>query len=271
MTKSPLSQRYLTDLGLQSVPLDIDFLRNLQSTHIAQYSFNNLAVVLGEDIPLDVPTLFNKIIGKRRGGYCFEHNKLVYAVLADLQINVRLLLAKVVNNQDIDVPRTHRITLLDFQGEAYIVDVGFGHLGARYPLKLDVGAEQDQGNNCYRIIENSQGEFCYQVFKNGDYFTLYTFDLHQYTDADCMLGHFYSHRHPDAVFVNNLVASRNFFNDIRSLRNGHFHQIKNGETQVTDVTNAQELQSILWQEFDLDINISNSAFLFNKFIAESFT
>lgn len=271
MAKSQLSQRYLTDLGLQSTPLDINFLQNLQSKHIAQYNFNNLAVVLGEDMPLDVPTLFNKIVEKRRGGYCFEHNKLVFYVLADLQIDVRLLLARVVHNQDIDVPRTHRLTLLNFQGEDYIVDVGFGHLGARYPVKLDMGTEQNQGDNCYRIIENPQGEYHYQVFKNDDYFTLYIFDLNEYTEADCLLGHFYSHRHPDAVFVNNLVVCRKFSNGIRSLRNGHFHQIKNGKTQITDVTSAKILHRILTQEFDLEINIASSEFLFNKFITKSFS
>ena len=107
---------------------------------------------------------------------------LVFYVLADLQIDVRLLLARVVHNQDIDVPRTHRLTLLNFQGEDYIVDVGFGHLGARYPVKLDMGTEQNQGDNCYRIIENPQGEYHYQVFKNDDYFTLYIFDLNEYTE-----------------------------------------------------------------------------------------
>ncbi len=271
MTRSQLSQNYLTDLGLQTAPIDTDFLKNLQSKHIAQYSFNNLAVVLGEDMPLDIPSLFTKIVEKRHGGYCFEHNKLVFYVLADLQMDVRLLLAKVVHNQDIDVPRTHRITLLNFQGEDYIVDVGFGHIGARYPVKLEVGTEQDQGDNCYRIIENSQGEYGYQVFKDGDYFTLYIFDLNQYTEADCLLGHFYSHRHPDAVFVNNLVVCRKSFNDIRSLRNAHFHRIKNGETQITDITSTQILQRMLTQEFDLDVNIANLTFLFSKFIAKSFS
>ena len=104
---------YLTDLEL--IPsIDIEFLHELQSKHIARYSFNSLAVVLGQDISLDIDVIFKKIVERQRGGYCFEHNKLVLNVLSELGFEVRLLMAKVIYNRDVDVARTHRITLLNF-------------------------------------------------------------------------------------------------------------------------------------------------------------
>lgn len=266
MTDKQIAQAYLTDVKLQSMPLDMTFLREMHSKHIAKYSFNNLAVVLGQEMPLDTTSLFQKIVTKGRGGYCFEHNKLTMQVLSELKFDVRLLLAKVIYNQDVDVPRTHRVTLLNWQGEDYIFDVGFGHLGARYPVKLELGLEQDQGDSRYRIIQNNLGEYCYQVFKDGDFFTLYTFNLHQYSEAECLPGHFFSHRHPEAAFVNNLVVCRKFYDDIKSLRNGEFYRVRNSETEITAITNVEILHELLTETFELSLDMAISEFLFSKFI-----
>ena len=266
MTHSQVASAYLADLHIEKNELGVDFLNELQSKHIAQYSFNNLAVVLGQELPLDAESLFNKIVERRRGGYCFEHNKLVLTVLAELNFEVRLLLAKVIYNRDIEVARTHRVTLLTLAGEDYIIDAGFGHLGARFPVKIELGLVQEQGDAMYRIIKNVKGEYCYQVFKDDDFFTLYLFDLHHYTESDCILCHFYSHQHPNAAFVNNLVICRKFFNEIKSLRNNEYHHITNGKTQTTTITSIQQLHQLLTVVYELDVDIAISEFLFHKFV-----
>lgn len=266
MTNSQIAQSYLADLNIKEGSLGIVFLNELQSKHIAQYSFNNLAVLLGQELPLDAESLFNKIVERRRGGYCFEHNKLVFTVLSELNFDVRLLLSKVIYNQCVEVARTHRVTLLTLAGEDYIVDAGFGHLGARFPVKIELGLIQDQGDAQYRIIKSDKGDYCYQVFKDGDFFTLYTFDLHHYTESDCLLGHFYSHKHPNAAFVNNLVICRKLFNDIKSLRNNEFHHVKNGITQTTKITSIEQLHQLLIDVYQLDLDIAISEFLFHKFV-----
>ena len=261
-----MTQAYLVDLALSPEQLDIDFLRDLQSAHIARYSFNSLAVVLNQEIPLDLPILFTKIVEKHRGGYCFEHNKLVLNVLSELGFDVRLLLAKVIYNRDVDVARTHRVTLLELQGEQYIVDAGFGHFGARFPVKIDLGLEQDQGDSVYRIIKKTQGDYCYQVLKDNAFFTLYTFNLNHYSEAECLPAHFYSHRYPEAAFVTNLVICRKYFNHIQSLRNGEYHQVQDGETTITKISSAKQLYQLMTEVFELDVDIAVSEFLFSRFI-----
>jgi N-hydroxyarylamine O-acetyltransferase len=268
MTNLHIAQAYLSDLNIKKKILDITLLNKIQSNHIAQYSFNNLAVILGQELPLDVESLFNKIVERRRGGYCFEHNKLVLTVLAELGFEVRVLLAKVIYNRDIEVARTHRVTLLTLAGDDYIVDAGFGHLGARFPVKIELGLIQEQGDAQFRIIKNVKDEYCYQVFKDGDFFTLYTFDLHQYTESDCLLGHFYSHQHPDAAFVNNLVICRKFTNEIKSLRNSEFHHIKGDVTKTTQIITTSQLHKLLTEVYQLDIDIAISEFLFHKFVTK---
>jgi len=267
MNNSAIAKAYLTDLNIINKTQDITFVNELQSKHIALYSFNSLGVVLGQELPLDVESLFDKIVQRHRGGYCFEHNKLVLTVLETLKFDVRLLLAKVVYNQDVEVARTHRITLLSFNGDAYIVDAGFGPLGARFPVKIELDLIQEQGDAQYRIIKNKREEYCFQVFKEGDFFTLYTFDLQHYTESDCLLAHFYSHNHPNAAFVNNLVVSRKFSNEVKSLRNGEFHHISDGITKVTKIIDVKQLHQLLTQVYQLDVDEAISAFLFHKFVS----
>ena len=266
-TIQQMAKAYLADLEL-TASADVEFLRELQSKHIARYSFNSLAVVLGQDISLEVEAIFSKIVEKQRGGYCFEHNKLVLTVLEELGFDVRLLMAKVIYNRDVDVARTHRVTLLNLDGEDYIIDAGFGHFGARFPVKLELGLEQDQGDAVYRIIQNSNQDYCYQVFKDEAFFTLYTFNLHHYSEAECLPAHFYSHKSPDAAFVNNMVVCRKFYNDILSLRNGELFRISNTETVTTVITNAKQLHQILTETFELDLDSAIAEFLFSKFISK---
>lgn len=224
-------------------------------------------MVLGQDISLELGAIFTKVVEKRRGGYCFEHNKLVLNVLSQLGFEVRLLMAKVIYNRDVDVARTHRVTLLNLDGDDYIVDSGFGHFGARFPVKLELGLEQDQGDAIYRIIQNSQGDYCYQLFKDDFFFTLYTLSLYQYSEAECLPAHFYSHKIPDAAFVNNMVVCRKFFNNILSLRNSELFRITNGETITTVMTSAKVLHQILTDVFELELDFAISEFLFSKFIS----
>ncbi len=267
MTMTSNTQTYLQDLGIERSVTGLALLKELQSRHIARYTFNSLAVVLGQEIAVDSESVFNKIVAQGHGGYCFEHNKLVFDILQDMEFDVRIVLARVVfSNPGADMPRTHRMTLVSLEDGDYIVDTGFGHFTARYPLKLEVGLEQDQGDGLYRIARSEDGDYCCQVLKDGDFMTLYTFDLNRYTEADCRSGNFYSYRHPDAVFVNNLVVCRNLRNDNLSLRNGEFHRIRNGETEITRINTERELHQILTQVFELNVDLPVAAYLFDRFI-----
>ncbi|KZN47481.1 hypothetical protein N474_12195 [Pseudoalteromonas luteoviolacea CPMOR-2] len=265
MNLCQITEQYLAELGLQNAILDLEFLHQLQCRHVARYSFNSISVLLNQAMPLDVSHLFNKLIAKQNGGYCFEHNKLVFNVLQFLGFEVKLLLAKVVYNRDIDVPRTHRATLVTYEGIHYLLDVGFGPQGACYPIEFVLNTPQQQGNDIFQISQHKNGEYHFQVLKNGSFFTLYTFDLNDYTEPDCDLSHFYSHKHPDAAFVNNLVVSKKTPDEIYSLRNSQYHHITSLHTEITTIRSEKQLHQILNHVFGLNLDLAISAFLYRKF------
>lgn len=198
------------------------------------------------------------------GGYCFEHNKLLHDALLSLGFDVRISVARVLNNTKVDSPKTHRITLLKFKGEEYLIDVGFGAMTPNIPLKIS----DKNINNNYKIVKKNKSNFTVETAKKDKFITLYTFSDAKYTEADCKMGNFYSEQHPDAVFQNNLVISLKKKNKILSYRNNSYHQISKKFTNILNVIDHNELQDILENDFGINISKKDIKILFK--LAEEF-
>lgn len=158
---------------------------------------------------------------------------------------------------------THRISMVECEGQDYVVDVGFGALGPRTPVPMS-GIESNDGNKIFRISEGRAGEYHMQVFKDGEFFSLYRFELARYGQVDCELGHFYSHRHPNAAFVNHLVVSLIKENETRSLRDLEYWVIKKSGTQNQKIGSSKELWRILVRELGVEVTEEESLQLYNK-------
>lgn len=128
--------QYLEALDLKPQRADFAFLREIVQRHVARLAFCSVGPRLGDALPLDVASLHDRIVVRRRGGYCFEHNGLLYEMLEALGFEVTLYLARVIYNRDIQPGLTHRITLVHLDAERYLVDVGFGPLGPDLPVGL---------------------------------------------------------------------------------------------------------------------------------------
>ena len=252
-------EAYFKRLNIDPQTLSLELVGALQKKHISTFSFNNIAVLLKKPISLDIEDIFEKIVTKNLGGYCFEHNALMYEVLKSLGFTVRILVAKVLNNQDIDSARTHRITLLEWEDEQYIVDVGFGTLTPTLVLKINNNKEEEG----YRVVSFAHNIYQLELLKENDYFVLYRFDLAQYSEADCIMGNFYSSKHPNAVFVNNFVISLILPILTLSFRNGLYYRIDQDETEVVEVKSVEQLQLIVNDEFLIPLGLLECKKLFD--------
>lgn len=263
MERPEMVREYLQELGLGGRELDFAFLGDVVARHVATFPFSNIGCQLGEDLPLDFESLYQRIVVRQRGGYCFEQNGLLFGVLEELGFSPRLYLARVIHNQDIHPGLTHRITMVDYEGRPYVLDVGFGPFGPRIPVAM-LDTESYDGEKAYRIVERWPGEYHMQVFRDGDFFSLYRFELSRYGQADCELGHFYSHRHPNALFVNHLVSSLILENEIRSLRDLEYWVITESGTQIREIDNSEQLRQILVGELGLQVSDDESRRLYDR-------
>jgi N-hydroxyarylamine O-acetyltransferase len=266
MERSEITTHYLQALGLTKKNPTLAFLNEITELHVSKFAFCSIGPRLGLDLPIDLNSLFDRIVLQKRGGYCFEQNGLLFEILDELGFSVKLYLARVVYNQDIHPGLTHRISIVECEGEKYVVDVGFGPLGPKGPVNFKHEDGVDE-NRFFRLSNPKENEFHMQIMKEGDFFSLYKFELAQYGQADCEIGHFFSHKHPKAIFVNNLVASRIMKDEIRSLRNQEYWVLRPTGDVRERIENPKQLHNILKEQFDIQITEAESLELARDFIA----
>jgi len=131
---------YLARIGLGlPPPADATGLATVQRAHRLAIPFENLDVRLGRGISLDPDHVFEKLVHKRRGGYCFEQNQLFLRALTAIGFDTRPLLARVWLMATDVPPRTHTLNLVRIDGEDWIADAGFGGSYSP-PMKLFDGS-----------------------------------------------------------------------------------------------------------------------------------
>jgi len=149
-------QAYLDRIGYRG-PLTptAETLRALQVAHLQTVPFENLSIHAHQPIVLDDESLFDKVIKRRRGGFCYELNGPFAALLRALGFQVAMLSAAVARADGTFGPDfDHMALLVVTQEERWLADVGFGD-SFRDPLRLDERGEQTEGTKAFRIDEDN--------------------------------------------------------------------------------------------------------------------
>ena len=152
---SAQADAYLRRLGAERPARPTaDVLRELHLRHLRTVPFENLSVHLGEEIVLEEERLLDKVVGARRGGFCYELNGAFGALLTALGFEVTLLAARVYGGEGrLGIPYDHlalRVRTVD-RGE-WLTDVGFG-AHCHYPLAFGERGEQADPAGVFRIAE----------------------------------------------------------------------------------------------------------------------
>ncbi len=179
-------------------------LRDLHHLHPRAIPFENLDVLLGRGVRVDIGSIQDKLVRGRRGGYCFEHNHLFSAVLKALGFEVTDLAARVQWNrpEGAATPRTHRLVKVrTFEG-VYQADVGFGGLTQTAPLRLEAGAED--GGYCLVAVGD---ELQLQFRLPAGWAPVYQFDETPQQAADYELANWFVSTHPSSPFLSSLLAA----------------------------------------------------------------
>lgn len=194
-----------------SGPLDttLHTLQGLVYRHTTSIAFENLNPLLGRPVSLELEALQQKLVRSGRGGYCYEQNGLFSKVLQRLGFPVTYLAARVVWNQpdDAPTPRSHMLLKVEVEGEAYLVDVGFGAMTPTSGLRFTPDVEQTTPHEPFRL-QRAGDMLLMQAAAGGEWKSLYRFDFQEQLPADYEVANWYVSTHPQSIFTNNLIASR---------------------------------------------------------------
>ena len=187
--------------------LTAETLRRLHLAHLYSVPFENLSIHRGEPIQLDDGALFEKIVTRRRGGFCYELNGLFAALLRALGFDVAMLSAGVGRANGEFSPDYDHMTLLVNLEDRWLADVGFGD-SFREPLRLDERGEQREGALAYRVEETGDGRLLMaRREEGGTWKPQYRFGLEPHVYADyAEMCHFHQ-TSPDSHFTQNRICS----------------------------------------------------------------
>jgi N-hydroxyarylamine O-acetyltransferase len=183
-------------------------LRAIVAGHTAAIPFENLDVLAKRPVRLDPPSLYDKLVRHRRGGYCYEHNLLLLGLLHGLGYRAAGLAARVHRNLPSHAlpPRTHMLLRVDLAEGPYIADVGFG-TAVTAPLALEAWGEQASPHEPFRLVPAGD-EFDLQVRFGETWTDLYRLSLHEQMPVDYEIANWFTSTYPESLFVRNLVATR---------------------------------------------------------------
>lgn len=243
---------YLKRLDYSSAPPPtLQTLRELQVRHTAEFPFETLSTLLHAPVPVDPPSVEDKLLRQGRGGYCFELNQLFLLLLQALGFDARGLTGRVVMGgpEDAQTARTHMLVLVTLDGVRYITDVGFGGMVPTGPLLLDSEAQQATPHEPYRLTL-VDGTYTLHALVTGSWRAMYLFDLQVAMPIDYTVGSWYVSTHPDSPFLGQLLVARTGPRLRKTLNNGSFAIHRLGETsERVQLQSVDAVLEVLRDEF----------------------
>ncbi|MFL6142778.1 MAG: arylamine N-acetyltransferase family protein [Labedaea sp.] len=197
---------YLRRIGLPTEigRPDAALLRELHVRHLRTVPFENLSIHLDEPITLDEDALVDKIVRRRRGGFCYELNGAFAALLEAVGFPVIRHAARVFGDGGLGVPFDHLALTVDASGERWVADVGFGR-HACHPLRLDWPDAQDDPDGEYLVVDAPEGDI--DVLCDGR--PQYRMEQRSRTLDEFRIGAWWNSTSPASHFTEKLVCSRN--------------------------------------------------------------
>lgn len=250
-------QAYLSRIGLTKKPQPtLDGLCLLQDAHMRHVPFENLDVLLERPLNLSEDALFEKIISRKRGGYCFELNTVYRALLTDVGFAPVPMLARVWLRDPVDVPpRTHLVNRVKIDGEDWISDVGFGGRAARVPLKIEDGYEVDDGDGRIRIVADTDFGYRISRFQDCAWSDQYTVETGAAHMADVLSGNHWTENHPESHFRHGIGVGL-FTAEGRTSFYGGVLTHRGRETVSQPISGFLDTLDVMKREFGLDLDMT---------------
>lgn len=259
---------YLRRIGVQHPAWPtVDVLRELHLRHLQTVPFENLSIHLGEGIVLDQKQLVDKVVGRRRGGICYELNGAFGALLKALGFDVTLLSARVYGEERrLGVPYDHlvlRVRTVD--GGDWLADVGFG-AHSHYPLAFGARTEQVDPGGTFRVLEAGPDAAGVRgvggrreaedldVIRDGG--PQYRLEVRPRVLGDFAAGAWWNSTSPKSHFTRSLVCSRVTEDGGRITLSGRnlTATAPDGTKEVSELATDEEVLALYRERFGIELD-----------------
>jgi N-hydroxyarylamine O-acetyltransferase len=234
----------------------LECLNALIAAHTRSIPFENLDVILGRPVSVEPADIERKLVGERRGGYCFEQNGLFLDVLRALGFVAAPISARVrIQRSRQETPaRTHMFLRVELDGRSWLVDVGVGGLSLTSALRLEIGVEQPTPHEPRRLLREG-GVLFHQARLKGEWSDVCEFTLEEMPFIDRVVANWYTSAHPRSHFRQHLMAARAAPGGERVtlLDRELTHRDADGNAHTRPLRSSDEVVAALEQEFGITL------------------
>lgn len=245
-------QDYFDRIGfVRDARPELPTFRALHRAHAQSIPYENLDVQFGTQVTRDINAIFDKIVRRRRGGWCYEMNGLLGWALDEIGFDVAFLAGAVTREINGDtVVGNHLVLLVDIDGEKWIGDVGFGD-GLIEPAELAAGAVENHPlKGAFKSLGDGWWRYSNEPRTGGP-----TFDFNPSVSDPSLLERncAFLQTDPASPFVQNAVAQKWRGRDHYSLRGRVLRRLTPDSDERSLIGGPDEYVAILRSTFELDL------------------
>lgn len=204
-------EAYLQRIGYQGIrSAELGVLADLIAHQAASIPFEAIDVLLGKGVDIAPSAIFDKLVTRRRGGYCFEQNGLLRQALDALGFAVEPRLARVLWMRPVDAPplrATHMVLVARIGGRDYLADAGFGNGTPTAPLAFETEAAQPTPLETFRLIPTAGGHRL-EMQVDGNWAPVYEILTGSVTNAGFEDANLFTSTSPDSRFRRDFMLAR---------------------------------------------------------------
>ena len=186
---------------------DAATLAGLQTAHLKAVPYENLDLYFRRDFTLAYGEIYDKIVNRHRGGYCFELNGIFAWLLRMVGFKTEEYLGRWLKGEALEVPmRRHRVVKVFSDDGIFLADVGVGQRSPLTPLEFKYDVIQNREGVNYRIIKDERLFNVVQVETEDGFINFFSFDEAPQENIDYEYPHFYCTHCEESVFLHKLMV-----------------------------------------------------------------
>ena len=235
-------RRYFQRIGLElpeTIVPDSELLCKLQYAHCTAVPYENLDILRGKPLSLDIGDLYEKVVVQHRGGFCFELNGLFAWLLSQLGYEVSEYAARYLRGER-DIPmRRHRVMIVRATDGTWLCDVGIGEVCPRWPIRMEEGLVQRQQDEAYRLVRDRFLGWVLMDEHEGQWRPFYSFTEEPQLPVDFIAPTFYCEKHPDSPFTAQEMFSLKTAHGRITLDGHVFKEFADGRVTARELTDGE--------------------------------
>lgn len=177
-----------------------EFLRTVQFAAVTRIAYENVDILEGRPLRLDADSLYDKIVVRGRGGYCFEVNGLLSWFFKECGFGVTDYFARFLRDEPTVPMRRHRVLSVRCADGERFCDIGIGLSAPRWPLLMEEGLEQMQFGETYRFGRDPDLGWVISDLHRGEWRRFISFTTDRVYEIDFVQPSFWCEAHPDSPF-----------------------------------------------------------------------